>query len=154
MLKPALRIAAVLAALLYPSLAPAQSYELLHDGAGEQVRAVCFGKQETVGYLEALHFQMEVLRKNYEDVTIAISTRMAGRGDLDCYHFMCTAMFRQPPNVIDIVVSNGLDPWRDGASYGVEARTVTTDKGTIYTPQNMGQEVYVIVPDFFVQKRP
>lgn len=36
MLKPALRIAAVLAILLPPSLAPAQSYELLHEGAGPQ----------------------------------------------------------------------------------------------------------------------
>ena len=154
MLKPALRIAAVLAALLFPSLAPAQSYELLHDGAGEKARAVCFDRSATVSYLEALHFQMTVLRKNYVDGSEAIRPRMAGRGDINCYDLQSTARFQPSPIVIDVVELKNLDAWAGYTMYGVEALRVTNQDGTVYTRQNMGDDVYVVVSDLFVRKRP
>ena len=154
MLKPALRIAAILTALLSPSLAPAQSYELLHDTAEWKLRAVCFSQQHARNYLAALHFQMEVLGKTHRQATHVIHPRLGGRGDIDCYNLRVSTVFKRPPNVIDVVELDGLDPWTEFPIYGVAARSVTTSDGTVYTRQNMGVGVYVVVADYFVRKRP
>jgi len=154
MLKPALRIAAVLAALLSPSLAPAQSYELAHRRAGEQVRPICFGRAATVLFLEALHFQMSVLGRNYSDGVDAISTRTAGRGDINCYYLRSTAVLERPPDIVDVVELNGLGPWPEFALYGAASSSVTHKDGTVYTRHNMGDVIYTVVTDLFVRKRP
>jgi len=154
MLKLALRITAILAALLSPSLAPAQSYELLYDRAGEQNRAVCFGSEATVSYLEALHFQMMVLGNGYVEAIFAIKPRMAGRGDIDCFILKSSALFQQPADIIDIVEKKALESWSQIKLYGVKCSGVTTSEGNLYTQQNAGKDVYVIVSDHFVRKRP
>ena len=79
---------------------------------------------------------------------------MAGRVDINCYHLTSEATFGRAAQVIDIVEIDGLHPWSDLAMYGVMASRVVRSNGDLITRESAGGELYVVVSDFFVRKKP
>ena len=146
--------------VLLPAIASAADYELLYDGAGEQRRPICRGTDAAEELARAIHFQMSVLERSWLKALEEVEFRMADNsGDIDCLTFSNSLTFRQPAEIIDIVVTDGLDEWPSraasnanvGAMYMVRTRTVTaTESGVTVGPE---VPLYAFVSEFFVRKK-